>query len=192
LGRDPRSLEQRTLFRALAIVVLACALISHGFAASLLLETATPGNIGQTGGIVLSKQILGARFHVESAVQIQEIGGHILGHQTHLTGYPEGSSYGTLFGAVIRLSGPTALPTERPDSLTPIPSTTFTPSFPSQDIVVALSVTLPPGDYALIFGGAGLFGVTGEGSMADNNIEIPGNASVFSWTEKSNEFPTLV
>ena len=135
---------------------------------------------------MLSKQILGARFHVGSAVQIEEIGGHILGQQTHVNGQPERSFYGTLFAAIVRLNGPTALPTETPDSLTAVASTIFTPAFPSDDILVPLTVTLPVGDYALIFGGGDLFGATREGSMPDNNVEIPGNASIFSWSEQRN------
>jgi hypothetical protein len=129
-------LPQRRIFRTLAMIVVVCGVISQGFASSLLLETATLGETGQTGGIVLSKQILGARFHLDSTVQIQEIGGHILGHQTHVKGHPERSGYGTLFGAIICLSGPTALPTETPESLTVLASTTFTPSFPSEDLLV--------------------------------------------------------
>ena len=60
--------------------------------------------------------------------------------------------------------------------------TTFEAPFPSQDVVVPLSVSLEPGYYGLIFGGRGLFGCSGEGSMPDNNTEIPENTSFFLWS----------
>ena len=31
-------------------------------------------------------------------------------------------------------------------------NTVFSPGFPSSDVLTQLSVTLPPGDYALLFG----------------------------------------
>src|SRR5262249_10360561 len=121
----------------------------------VILESAILGTTGQNGGaIVYTQQYVGARFHVEDTVVVDHIGGHLLGDP------PPASA--TLFGAISPLSGPTAFPA---DNLTPLAMTTLSPPFPSEDILVPLSVTLNPGDYALVFG-SGLFGADGAGSMA--------------------------
>jgi len=62
-------------------------------------------------------------------------------------------------------------------------STVFTPGLASSDVSVPLSVTLPPGDYAIIFG-SGLLGATaGIGAMAQNNVVTPaGSGSYFGWS----------
>ncbi len=91
-----------------------------------------------------------------------------------------------MFGAIIGLSSPTALPLGRPFNPGEVlASTIFTaPSF-SDDVLIPLSVTLPPGDYALVFG-SGLFGATGRGAMPLNNTDIPGSASYFTWNGNLN------
>src|SRR5262245_12118734 len=65
---------------------------------------------------------------------------------------------------------PTALPSGAPFDSTLVASTTFNAGFPSTDLLTPLSVTLPPGDYALIFG-SGLFGAVAEGFMTVNNTD---------------------
>ncbi len=52
------------------------------------------------------------------------------------------------------------------------------PSPTSNEIITPLTVQLPVGDYALIFG-SGLFGAAGIGAMPENNIDIPSSASYF-------------
>jgi hypothetical protein len=89
---------------------------------------------------------------------------------------------GSFFGAILRLSGPTALPTGSPFSPSEVvATTTFDLPFPSIDFFTPLSTILTAGNYALVFG-AGQFGspVTAEGFMADNNFRLPG-ASYFAW-----------
>jgi hypothetical protein len=144
--------------------------------APFVFETAKLGETGQVGGLALSDQILGARFHLEAPTQIDEVGGHMLGLPA------DAQNYGTLFAAIVALSGPTAFPVGDPASLNVLAFTTFTAPFPSQDVLVPLSVSLPPGHYALIFGGkSGLFDSTGNGTMPNNNTEISGNA-LFLWS----------
>jgi len=142
--------------------------------ADILYESATLGTIGQTGGISISTtQFVGSRFSISQTVQVTEIGGHI-------------QSIGDIFGAIIQLPGPSILPSGSPfDAGEVIAFTTFLPSSPSSDISVPLSVILPPGDYALVFG-SGLFGATGLGGILTNNPETPeGSGSFFFFSGSS-------
>ncbi len=144
--------------------------------ALLIHESATLGAIGQGGGIALGPQILGSRFSVTSTVQVGSIGGHIV----QISGP-------NLFGAIIALSSPSALPTGSPlAGAEVIASTTFTGPGLSADILVPLSVTLSPGDYALVFGSQ-LFGATGFGGMPQTNTDLPG-ASYFFWNAGSSQW----
>ncbi|MHC4093515.1 MAG: hypothetical protein ACYSVY_25125, partial [Planctomycetota bacterium] len=137
--------------------------------AGVIHESATMGAAGQSNGVLLhSGQFLGSRFHVDATVEVNSIGGHLL------------SSEGTLFGAIVSLSGPDVFPSGRPFDSTTIASTTFTVGTPSVDFRTPLSATLPPGDYALIFG-SGEFGAGGDGKMPANNPDIPEQASYIFW-----------
>ncbi len=144
--------------------------------ADVIYESATLGPTGQTSGLgVFDEQFLGSRFSISQTVQVTEIGGHI-----------DSLFSGDNFGAIIQLSGPGVLPSGSPfDVGEVIASTTFTPSSPSSDISTPLSVILPPGDYALVFG-SGLFGATGIGNMPSNNPTTPaGTGSFFFWNNIS-------
>ena len=177
LNRSGRSVWfRRTRLLRCASVLLACGLVGETLGESFLFESATLGQTGQVGGVAISDQVLGARFYVDSPIQVEEVGGHILGRP------PAAEGHGTIFAAIVSLSGPTAFPADEPGSLDVLAFTTFEAPFPSQDVVVPLSVSLEPGYYGLIFGGRGLFGCSGEGSMPDNNTEVPGNASFFLWS----------
>jgi hypothetical protein len=144
--------------------------------AAIIHESATLGPTGsRSGATLISGIFVGSRFSLTNTVQVTEIGGHLVEFEG-----------GSLFGAIIGLSSPTALPSGRPfDPGEVLASTTFTaPSF-SEDVLIPLSVTLPPGDYALVFG-SGLFGATGRGAMPLNNTDIPGSASYFTWFGNPN------
>lgn len=133
-------------------------------AADVIHESAVLGPTGVVFGVSLSTgQYVGSRFHLDSPVQVEQIGGHLVGT-------------GTLFGAIVSLSGHGALPSGNPFDGTTVASTVFNAGFPSTDFRTPLSVQLPPGDYALIFG-SGQFGATGNGFMLNNNTDIPGQAS---------------
>jgi hypothetical protein len=152
------------------------------YADPIIFQSALLGPTGQTGengGIALfgdgpvGAQFLGARFTISEPVITTEIGGH-------MASVP--GSVGSFFGAILRLSGPTALPTGSPFSPSEVvATTTFDLPFPSIDFFTPLSTILTAGNYALVFG-AGQFGspVTAEGFMADNNFDLPG-ASYFFW-----------
>jgi len=162
------------------IVVLVIFVMSFGVsrlveAQTLILESANLGPTGQNGGFALGDsqfltQYLGARFSISQQFQVTAIGGHLF---TFLPPEP-------LFGAIVRLSGPNALPTGNPVDTDWLASTTFIGPNPSADFSTPLSVILPPGDYALIFG-SGQFGATGFGAMPSTNLDIPGQASYFFW-----------
>ena len=161
--------------RQFALVVGACAAtVLNASSSPFLFESATFGGgpliDGQAGGIaLLPTQFLGARFEVANTVEVQSVGGDIVGIAS-----------GPLFAAIIPLSSLSALPSGPLSSLDVIAETTFTAPFPGGDVSVPLSVTLEPGVYGLLFG-SGLFGATGEGAMPRDNKEIPENASLFDY-----------
>ena len=147
--------------------------------AQLILESATLGPIGQggagpqIGGGAPHDIYLGARFEVTSVTVVEHIGGHLEGD-------------GDIFGAIIPLSGPTALPSSSTVAPIALAGTTFVIPFPSDDILVPLSVTLSPGWYALVFG-SHEFGATGGGSMPINNTDTA-QASYFFRTANGDWF----
>jgi len=140
-----------------AILLLPClaatALSTDGRADDVLLESATLGETGLMGGwAIVSFQFLGGRFFVEEPTAVTAIGGHMDGG-------------GLLFGVIVRLEGPEALPVGSPfiDEEVVLVKT-FAPPRPSADFLVETDeVTLEPGHYAIVYG-AGLYGTDGSGS----------------------------
>ena len=147
-------------------------------AADTIHESATfvPGGSGAS----LTQTIFqGSRFSLSQPVAVDHIGGHI-------QGLPLVSGNGLLFGAIVGLSSPTALPTGTPFGLGEVlASTTFSVPMGASDLLTPLSITLIPGDYAVIFG-SGLFGATGDGFMVLENTDIPGSSSYIRWSSNSN------
>ena len=123
---------------------------------TILLETASLGATGQTAGTNINgTQMLGARFSLTQSAQITTIGGHLVS-----------IGAGGIFGAIVSLSSPTALPSFLPSAIatSALAGTAFTPPTSSADVLTPLSVLLAPGNYALVFG-SGAFGATGTGRM---------------------------
>jgi hypothetical protein len=154
-------------------------LLPRGARADIILQSATLGPTGQTGGYYLTPgppdsafaQYLGARFQVGSTVQVDHIGGHL------------SVAVGEIFGAIIPLPpGNTALPALPPSQIAALAlaETTFTGPSHSADVLVPLSVVLPPGNYALVFG-SGQFGATGQGNMPGDDTDTA-QASYFYFT----------
>ena len=131
-------------------------------------ETATQGDTSQSVGYaVRNDSFLGARFEVTAAVDIAEIGGRL------------NVFSGTLFGAVIALTGPDDLPDSN-DLSTPdvLDTVLISDANSSGDLTVPLSLHLEPGWYAVMFG-SGLFGANGFGNAPFNNADI-GSPSYFT------------
>lgn len=141
----------------------------HAFAI-IIYESATLGATGATsGGLGMdANQFQGSRFSVTQTTEVTAIGGHMR------------SVTGTLFGAIVDMSGP--LPAGSPFTGGEVlASTVFTATSSSSDVSVPLSVILPPGDYALVFG-SGQFGASGFGSFPNNDSDTPaGSGSYFFW-----------
>jgi len=142
----------------------------HVFA-TLIYESATLGSTGQSSGFgINSNSFLGSRFSIIQTVEVSAIGGHM----------SEFGSGGDVFGAIVDMSGP--IPAGSPFTGGEVlASTVFFPGSPSSDVSVPLSVTLPPGDYAIIFGSS-QFGATGTGVMISSQPDTPaGSGSYFFW-----------
>ncbi len=131
-----RLCQLAALLAAIAIGIFASGLPAD---AMVIHESATLGPTGQTTGFdVTNIQFLGSRFSISQMVMVDAIGGHMGG-------------LGPIFGAIVQLSSPTALPTGSPFAPgEAVASTTFSPGSPSSDLLTPLLVTLPPGDYGLV------------------------------------------
>jgi hypothetical protein len=145
------------------IVVLAVPVICG---AATILETATRGPSGNIAGVSLvASTDIGARFHLDHETLIDHIGGEF---------FQDGDPSALTFGAITALS-PSGFPVGGPSTFQPLAETTFVAvQGQDLDLMIPLSVTLPPGDYALIFGG-NRFGATtsndnGPSSMPFNNV----------------------
>jgi PEP-CTERM motif-containing protein len=163
-------------FMSLAAIVLVVLAIASTAQADIIFESAILGPTGFTVPVpsITDGQFLGSRFSVGSTVKVRSVGGHL-----------EGFSGSLLFAAIVSLSSPTALPSGSPFDMTTVATVVFRPPFPSDDILVPLSVKLNPGNYGLIFG-LGQFGaVGGGGGMPENNIDIHGSAPYFAWVAGS-------
>ena len=136
-------------------------------------ETSTLGLTGEMGGWALfSNQYLGARFFVEDTTEVTSIGGHVFGD-------------GRMFGVVVQLDGPHALPIGEPfDDAEVVQAITFVPPRPSADFLVPFSATLEPGHYGLIFG-YGQFGADADdGAMPVEGQKDLLSASYFGWIDQ--------
>jgi hypothetical protein len=104
---------------------------------------------------------LGFRFTLSSVARVEHVGGRMF------------REFGTLFAAIVSLSGPDAVPAGDPFDLTTLATTVFTPPVgpPSVDIRVPLPITLYPGSYALIFGSEH-YGANGAALMPLLNPDI--------------------
>jgi len=139
-------------------------------------ESATMGPVGQISGAeISSSQFLGSRFSISQTIQVTAIGGHLMQWGA-----------GDIFGAIVELSSPSDLPNGSPFTGSEVvASTVFDPNVPSSDYLTPLSVTLAPGDYALIFGTNALGSSGGLGAMpGEGQSDLPG-ASYIGWFNSS-------
>jgi len=162
-------------------VLLLVPIASQNAFAELIYESATLGPTGQTsGGFNANEvQMLGSRFSISETMEVSQIGGHM---------YRGSFGANPIFGAIVELSGPNAFPLGDPFTGGEVLAfTTFPVPVLSTDVSVPLSITLQPGDYALIFGAGALGGTNGEGVMTVNNFDTPeGLGSYFFWQKNNN------
>ena len=172
----------------LTAVLLLAAPISGPSRAAVILETAAPGPtpFGSGATALGSHQWMAARFSLDTRTRITRVGGHLRGAGTN--------DLNTLFAAVVTLDGPEAKPflgtTTDPsagiDLNDVVAHTVFDlPSYASTHVTLPLTMTIEPGDYALVFG-SGLFGATGSGAMPGNNPARLDQLSLLGWWETFN------
>lgn len=126
----------------------------------------------ERGYSIAPNMFLGVRFDLPAPVRLARVGGHLLGFG--LGGVAEGER-GTIFGAIVALTGSDDLP-DSFDLSTPdvIASTLIDLPELSAEVFGDLRLTLDPGWYALVFGG-GAFGADLELGIAvaiGNGAEI--------------------
>jgi hypothetical protein len=155
-------------------------------APAVLLETAAMGAEGENFQHfgVTAQQFIGARFQVLAPVTTGSVGAHIVETFPVWGGAP-----GSLFAAVIRLSGPDDYPDSftftTPDvvgsAMLPLPTPTN-----SAESASNLALPLTPGWYALVLG-TGRLGATGGGAATLNNPVI-GTPSTFVGLVNSSQW----
>jgi hypothetical protein len=152
---------------AAAILAEAAGLASSPVRAGIILETATPGPNPQPAVGLGGIQWIGARFSITQPVEVDQIGANLEGAET-------------IFGAIVRLSGPGGLPTMPPSQIESyaLAGTAFAVTLTIADYSAPLPVSLAPGDYGVVFG-VGAFGASGGANLTGGNIPTP-QASFFS------------
>ena len=174
----------KSVYLMLVFAVAVCGAFAGNIEAGIIYESAELGSTGLTGGSVSSigyksnnstTYYAGARFHLDYEAEVTAIGGHF---------YLDLTSNGNLFGAIISLSGPDVYPSSVPfETLEVMASTVFVPNYPSTDYRTALSVTLDPGDYAVVFG-TGELGASGGFMRAPITTLNPGNeGDIINWND---------
>ena len=177
-------LHRRQSLRGVVIVVFTSILSGPASADVIVFQSSLMGAPAFGGYSLSSNQYLGARFHISAPTQIIAVGGNIGGGWFHSDGSTSGA---TVFGSIVPLSGPTALPSNTTFETDVLGVTVFTTPNgfhdPSADLRAPLALTLQPGWYGLVFG-AGAFGtpaLPNSGNMPSDNTPIAGNESYFAY-----------
>lgn len=159
--------------RAAVFILTLLTTVSSGYA-DYVFESATMGQPAQTAGPSVSPiQFLAARFHLNQPTVVDHIGGHLMGN------IQQGQAAdSTMFAAITRIDAPGGFPTDTPSTFQPLAVTVFSAPFPSADVSVPLTLDLPPGDYAVMFG-SGRFGATGSGGMPLDNLPLTAASDFF-------------
>jgi hypothetical protein len=128
-----------------------------------IFESATLGPSGTSGYGVGVLDYHGVRFELSETASVDAIGGHFLA-----------ADPGNIFGAIVRLTGPSDMP-DSVDLSTPdvLAHAILSPPTPSGDVSSSLTAQLEPGWYALVFG-SGLFGATGSATARLQNTTLDG------------------
>lgn len=156
------------------LAVLFIVTASAGHAANggtIIYASASAGDAG--GYFITDVQYLGVRFNVAQGFDVTAIGGEFLGHNN-----------GSIFGALVRLNGPSDFPDSSDfTSSDVLGHATLSPLALRGDQSTGLSVHLAPGTYGLVFG-SGRFGTTGSASLYGGTNNPP--ASFFFWSSQES------
>jgi hypothetical protein len=107
--------------RILVLLVVCIAAGSRSLSASVIYESATFGGGSNSGGLTLSEeQYIGQRFTIPRPARLTAIGGDIAEFEFRPGG---------LFGVIVSLAGPNALPSGSPFDSTTIASVVLTALF---------------------------------------------------------------
>ncbi len=150
------------------------------FTPETILESATLGPSEFGGGLAIgdlvSNAILGNRFSIIERTRITAIGGHL-----NTFDGVNLFNRGSIWGVIIPMSG--VLPAFDASEIeaNALVNAIFEDDNPSSgDLREPVSLVLNPGDYALLFGGGGLFGTTGQAIMPTNGqVRLPGFSNFF-------------
>jgi hypothetical protein len=147
-----------TVRRIILTTATVAALAAPAAQAAIIRASAGMGPGESPAFLIGSEFHFGYRFTIDGVVQVEQVGGHM------------GLGGGTLFAAIVSLSGPNALPSGAPFDGTTLATAVFNApaSELSVDLRVPLPITLNPGSYALVFG-SGLYGAFGTTYMPLNN-----------------------
>jgi hypothetical protein len=156
---------RRVAFVGSLTVVVYFAGLAAPARAGLLFESATTAVTGPASNYSFidndSSFFSGVNFFLASPAKVSDIGGHFI------TPFVNGNN--EIFGAIVRVNGPTDPPSPFDLSGPDVLGTTLIKLPPvandSENESGALSLALTPGWYAVIFG-SGKFGATAEGSGA--------------------------
>jgi hypothetical protein len=156
--RRPTAIRIALTLFTMATLGGASGLASARARADIILETATLGPDPTPAHGLGGLQWIGARFSVTQTVLVDQIGANL-----------EGA--GTIFGAIVPLSGPGGLPSMPPSQIESyaLAGTSFPVTLSIADVSVPLSVLLAPGDYGVVFG-VGPFGAGGGANLTGGNI----------------------
>lgn len=131
----------------------------------------TPGNFGQAS--LSTGQFLGNYFVLTAPAHIDSIGT-----------YAQASDGGTIFGAILAVPSLTAPPTGNPFDGSTLVTATLRPGTTSSVVTAPVSVDLPAGTYALVFG-SGYFGATSGTALAafsnGGSSNVPAGWNQVSW-----------
>ena len=178
--RSPRKALLRQWIAIAVVFVTGSVPFANG---DIIYKSATIGTTPTTGtpGLLVDYQFIGVKFQVLSNVVTNAIGGNFQA--------VPGVGNETIFGAIVALSGPTGFPDSIDLSTPDVLGETLLspPTQTSGEVTAPLSLALPPGWYAVIFG-SNLFGATGDGRApgeytGDTNIGSPlyfhGNGHIY-------------
>ena len=167
---------RRSVIRFLVCSAAWMIVASPARADAVVYESAIGNGNGLPATVVGSpfNQILGSRFTLTQTTEITGIGG----------AFSSDSFSAPIYGAILEMSG--QLPQGDPFNGTEVlVSTTFNTTAMG-DTLTPLSITLPAGDYALVFG-SNQFGATGESSMDRSGTETPEGVGSFFFYEGSTQ-----